>query len=128
MKPITPAYKGENKGHYSAGMLSGKTLYISGQLSVDPDTRLVPEGGAGDHARLALANLDRVLLEAGLSREAVVQCRIYVSDIESWDEVNRVYADFFGAHKPARVVVPVGKLHFGCLVEIEAIAEVNETC
>ncbi|WP_371369864.1 RidA family protein [Sporomusa rhizae] len=43
-----------------------------------------------------------------------------------WDRVNEVYARFFGDHKPARIVVPVGKLHFGCLVEIEAVAEVNE--
>jgi enamine deaminase RidA (YjgF/YER057c/UK114 family) len=43
--------------------------------------------------------------------------------MEGWDIVNRIYAEFFGTHKPARVVVPTGRLHFGCLVEIEAIAE-----
>ncbi|MCI8453193.1 MAG: RidA family protein [Lachnospiraceae bacterium] len=128
MKPVTPAYKKQNNGHYSAGMLSNGMLYISGQLSIDPDTRRVPDGGAGVHAKLALANLDRVLQAAGLSRDSVVQCRVYVSDIDDWDEVNRVYAEFFGAHKPARIVVPVGKLHFGCLVEIEAVAEVNKIC
>ena len=101
-------------------------LYISGQLSIDPDTRKVPAGGIEEHAKLALNNVDRVLKAAGLTRNDVVQCRVYISDIDQWDIVNEVYAEFFGEHKPARIVVPVGKLHFGCLVEIEAIAEVRK--
>lgn len=125
MKKITPPYKGENKGHYTQGIIANGMLYISGQLSVDPDTRQVVEGDVAAHARQALANLERVLTEAGLTREQVVQCRIYVTDIADWDAVNQVYAEFFGDHKPTRSVVPVGPLHFGCLIEIEAIAEVK---
>lgn len=60
-------------------------LYISGQLSIDPDTRKVLESGIEAHARLALANVERVLQAAGLSRTDVVQCRVYVSDIDQWD-------------------------------------------
>lgn len=123
MRMIRPADSGENKGHYSAGVLSNGMLYISGQLSIDPITRALPEGGIEEQARLALANVDRVLKEAGLGRECVVQCRIYVTDLGHWEAVNRVYAEFFGAHKPARAVVPVAALHYGCLVEIEAVAE-----
>jgi reactive intermediate/imine deaminase len=123
MEKITPAYGARNAGHYTAGILSKGMLYVSGQLSLDPDTRLLPGERIEDHARQALANLDRVLLEAGLSRDRVVQCRVYVTDMAHWDAVNRVYAEFFGDHKPARAVVPVSSLHFGCLVEIEAIAE-----
>jgi len=126
MEKITPQYDGENKGHYTPGIISNGMLYISGQLSIDPDTQKVPEGGIKEHARLALANVERVLKATGLSRTDVVQCRVYVSDIDQWDSVNMVYIEFFGEHKPARIVVPVGKLHFGCLVEIEAIAEVNK--
>jgi reactive intermediate/imine deaminase len=126
MEKIAPKGCGENKGHYTPGIISNGMLYISGQLSIDPDTRKVPEGGMEAHARLALANVDRVLKAAGLSRNHIVQCRVYVSDIDQWDIVNQVYADFFGEHKPARIVVPVGKLHFGCLLEIEGIAEVNQ--
>lgn len=125
MKKITPHYERENTGHYTPGIISHGMLYISGQLSIDPDTRKVPTGGMEEHARLALANVERVLHAASLSRNDVVQCKVYVSDINQWDLVNRVYAEFFGEHKPARIVIPVGKLHFGCLVEIEAIAEVN---
>lgn len=125
MENIEPKYLGENKGHYMPGIISNGMLYISGQLSIDPDTRAVPEGGIEEHAKLALNNVDRVLKEANLQRNSVVQCRVYVSDIDQWDKVNQVYGEFFGEHKPARIVVPVGKLHFGCLVEIEAVAEVN---
>ena len=127
MKKIAPISGSNHKGHYTPGIISRGMLYISGQLSIDQDTRKVPAGGIQEHAKLALANLDRVLHMAGATRNDVVQCRVYVTDIEHWDSVNEVYAEFFGDHKPARIVVPVDKLHFGCLVEIEAIAEVDET-
>ena len=75
MKFVVPEYKGENKGHYSPGVISNGLLFISGQLSIDPDTRKVPDGGIEEHTHLALDNLDRVLKEAGVSRSSVVQCR-----------------------------------------------------
>jgi reactive intermediate/imine deaminase len=125
MQKVSPAAASENRGHYTPGILSNGMLYVSGQLSTDPDTRQVAQGGIEEHTRLALQNLDRVLKEAGVSREDVVQCRVYVTDIDDWDAVNRVYAEFFGAHKPARAIVPVARLHFGCRIEIEAIAEVR---
>lgn len=125
MEIVAPRYAGTNKGHYSPGIISNGMLYISGQLSIDPDTRALPEGGIAAHAVLALKNVERVLKEAGLTRNDVVQCRVYVTDVALWDEVNAVYAEFFGNHRPARIVVPVPALHFGCMVEIEAIAEVH---
>lgn len=127
MKLIHPEYRAENKGHYSPGVISNGMLYVSGQLSLDPDTRRVVEGGVDAHLRQALNNMERVLKAAGLDRGSVVQCRVYVADIEDWDKVNAVYAEFFGDHKPARIVLPVGKLHFGCLVEVEAVAELPGT-
>jgi len=126
MEKIIPQYDSKNKGHYTPGIVSNGMLYISGQLSIDPDTQQVAKGGTEEHAKLALANLDRILNESNCCRTDVVQCRVYISNIEQWDAVNRVYTEFFGEHKPARIVVPVGRLHFGCLVEIEAIAEVND--
>lgn len=125
MERIEPKYGAENGGHYTPGVLSHGLLFVSGQLSLDPDTRRLPEGGVEAHMAQALANLDRVLKEAGCGRDSVVQCRVYVTDIAHWDAVNEVYAEFFGAHRPARIVVPVPSLHFGCLVEIEAVAEVE---
>ena len=125
MKMIIPPFKGENKGHYTPGVQTGNLLFVSGQLSIDPDTRQVPEGGPDVHARLALDNMDRVLKEAGCAREDVVYCQIFVVGIDNWGIVNREYAAYFGDHKPARIVTPVSELHFGCLVEIMAVAEVK---
>ncbi|MCL2857738.1 MAG: RidA family protein [Oscillospiraceae bacterium] len=122
MKLISLNTKGENKGHYSPGVMHGGTLYVSGQLSIDLDTREVPSGPVEDHMRLALHNLERVLIAANLERNDVVSCRVYIANINDWDLVNEVYKEFFGDHKPARAVIPTGGLHFGCLVEIEAIA------
>lgn len=115
-----------NKGHYSPGVISKGMLYVSGQLSIDPVTRTLPQGGIREHAWQALNNVDAVLKLAGVERKDVVQCRVYISNMEHWNEVNAVYEEFFGPHKPARVVVPTNELHFGCLVEIEAVAEMPE--
>lgn len=115
---------GQNRrGHYSPGTASGRTLRISGQLPIDPATGKVVDGGLGSQTRQALANLERVLLEAGAERKDVVICRVYTADIAGWDEIDAVYAEFFGPHRPARAVVPTGSLHYGALVEIEAEAE-----
>ncbi|MHC1785252.1 MAG: RidA family protein [Anaerolineaceae bacterium] len=125
METVSPEQSVENKGHYSPGIISNGMLFISGQLSRDPETGETAKGGIADHTLLALANVETVLKAAGLNRESVVQCRVYITDITHWEAVNRVFAEFFGAHKPARAVVPVPALHHGCLVEIEAVAEVD---
>ena len=110
-------------GHYSPGILSRGTLYISGQLPMDHATGRLAEGGAAEQTLAALKNMERILTAAGLAKEHVVLCRVYVPDVALWDEVNRAYAAFFGELKPARVVVPTRDLHHGALVEIEAVAE-----
>lgn len=84
MKLVCPPFKGENKGHYSAGVISKGMLYVSGQLSIDPDTREVCKGDIKDHTRLALDNVDRVLKEAGVRRDQVVFCRVYTPSVEYW--------------------------------------------
>ena len=113
-------------GHYSPGIISHGTLYISGQLPIDPATGQLAAGGAAEQTKTALENLERVLMAAGVTKEAVVLCRVYVPDVALWDEVNAAYAEFFGEHKPARVIVPTNALHHGAFVEIEASAELEE--
>ena len=122
MKEIWPS-GWSTAGHYVPGMVSGNTLYVSGQLPVDHGTGRIVDGGITAQAQMALENMEAVLLAAGLTRNSVVLCRVYIPDVSLWDEVNRVYAAFFGSHKPARVVVPSRELHHGALVEIEAMAE-----
>lgn len=126
MKEVILDCKGENKGHYVPGMISNGMLYVSGQLSLDLDTREVCTGGIREHTRQALHNVERVLFAAGLNRNDVVSCRVYAACDDGWDAVNEEYKKFFGDHKPARIIVFAKQLHFGCLVEIEAVAECHK--
>ncbi|MBE6993183.1 MAG: RidA family protein [Ruminococcaceae bacterium] len=128
MKPVFIESKAVNNGHYVPGMISGHTLYISGQLPMDHLTGVMCHGAVAEQARQALDNVGLVLASAGAGKEDVVLCRVYVPDVALWDEVNRIYADWFGSHRPARVVVPCGPLHHGVLVEIEAVAELRGDC
>ena len=122
MKKISLNYNRKNPGHYSPGIIHNGVLYISGQLPLNPETGEKAEGGLASETKQALSNLDDVLKAANTGRDSVISCRIYVSDINYWDEINEIYRDFFGDHKPARIVVPSGPLHFGCMLEIEAVA------
>ncbi|MBR2605347.1 MAG: RidA family protein [Clostridia bacterium] len=114
------------KGHYSPGVLVGNILYISGQLPIDPETGQLAAGDIEAQTKAALGNVERVLTAAGLAKTDVAMCRVYIPDMAYWDTVNDIYADFFGEHKPARVIVPTRELHHGALVEIEAMAEKRE--
>ena len=122
IKEITTEFSVRDGGHYTPGMLHNGTLYISGQLSIDPETGKVPEGGIHAEARQALKNMDLVLKQAGLTKDHVIQCRVYLPDVKYWGALNEEYAAYFGDHKPARVVVPANNLYNGCLCEIEAVA------
>ncbi len=109
-------------GHYAQGVLHGSTLYVSGQLGL---ARGMPaETSVTDQVGFALGNIERVAGVVGASRGDIVKCTVYVAGIEHWDEANLAYAAFFGAHRPARSVVPCGALHFGCKIEIEAVVAV----
>jgi len=123
LQAITIKSKAVNKGHYVPGMISRGMLYISGQLPVDHEKGEMVTGDISEQTRVALNNVERVLTAAGAVKENVVLCRVYIPDVMYWDTVNQVYREFFGEHKPARVIVPVRELHNGAMVEIEAIAE-----
>jgi 2-iminobutanoate/2-iminopropanoate deaminase len=109
-------------GHYSQAVVYGDTVYVSGQLAVDPITGEKGVGSIEEQTRRALRNVEQILLSAGSDLEHVLKTTAYVSDVELWGGVNQAYAEVFGDHRPARAVVPSRDLHFGCLVEIEAIA------
>ncbi|MEM6633199.1 MAG: RidA family protein [Bacteroidota bacterium] len=112
------------KGHYSPAISHNGLLYISGQLPYDPENQSSPEGIEAQ-TLATLEKMDVLLREAGTTRSKVLQCRIYISDVNLWGKVNEVYASFFGNHKPVRCVVPVNQLHYGCLIEIEALAVIE---
>lgn len=115
----------EPGGHYSQAIVHNGLAFLAGQLPVvpgHPDGK--PEGIEAQTLQV-LKNIDAVLKACSSSRERVLKATVYVTDIRQWGQVNAVYADFFGAHKPARTVVPVAGLHYGYLIEIDIIAAVS---
>ncbi|MEG0541450.1 MAG: RidA family protein, partial [Angelakisella sp.] len=110
MKFITTEFSVRDGGHYTPGVIHGDTLYISGQLSINPVTKEIPKGGIKAEAAQSLKNLETVLEAANLTKNDVIMCRVYLPDVAYWGELNEVYSAFFGDHKPARVVVPSNNL------------------
>jgi 2-iminobutanoate/2-iminopropanoate deaminase len=105
-------------------MAHGGLVFVSGMLPITPSGEKVA-GPVEDQVRQALENVEAVLMAAGSSRGKVLKCTVYVADIALWPRVNAAYAAFFGSHAPARAVVPCPELHFGLLVEIDAVAAVE---
>ncbi|MEK5485122.1 RidA family protein [Lysinibacillus sp. FSL M8-0355] len=126
MNPVYTQYSSNNGGHYVPGMEFNGILFISGQLSKEPSTGIIPSGGIKEETKQALLNMELVLQGRGLNRNDVLMCRVYTPDVTYWDEINHVYAEFFKDHKPARAIIPTTRLHDDCLVEIEAIARIKE--
>lgn len=122
--PVTPEGMAEPAGHYSHAVTCGGLVYISGQLPIAPDgTKLASEPFAKQAAQ-ALANVEAILDAAGASVSSLIQVRIYIADIGLWPDFNEIYARWCGQARPARAVVPVPRLHYGCALEIEAVAAI----
>ncbi len=113
-------------GHYAQAIVHRGLVYVSGQLPVDPATGEKRTGSIEEQTMQALENVKAILQAAGSDLEHVLKTTVYVSDIQLWDRVNTVYARVFGAHKPARAVVPTRELHYGFKIEIEAIAALKD--
>src|SRR5689334_782455 len=108
-------------GHYSQAVVHGDTVYVAGQLPIDPATGAKVLGTVEEQTEQTLRNVAAILKAAGSSLDHVIKVTVYISDIALWDPVNAVYAKFFGGHRPARAVVPTKELHHGFLIEIEAV-------
>ncbi len=108
-------------GPYSAGIDAGSTVYLSGQLGLDPATGVLAEGVEAQ-ARQSLANIGALLEAAGLGYADVVKTTVLLANIDDFACVNEVYAEVFPEPFPARSCFAVAALPKGALVEIEAIA------
>jgi len=108
-------------GPYSQAIEYNGVLYTAGQIGLDPVTNTLVDG-IEDQALRVLRNLDAVLIAGGTDRTRVLKTTIFLSDMANYDVVNRVYAGFFGEHKPARSTVQVAALPREALVEIECVA------
>ncbi|APV51053.1 reactive intermediate/imine deaminase [Betaproteobacteria bacterium GR16-43] len=112
------------RGHYSQAIVHAGLVYVSGQLPVvpeDPDRKLE---GFEAQARQVIRNVIAIVEAAGSRRDRILRATVYIAGVEHWPAFNAVYAELMGEHKPARTVVPVSALHYGYLVEMDAIASV----
>ena len=109
-------------GHYSQAVISNGMVRVSGLLPITPKGEKLAGESFEVQVKAVLANLKAILAAAGTSEKNLVSVRVYVTDVEKWGEFNRLYAEFLGTTKPARCVVPVPRLHFGLLLELEAVA------
>lgn len=114
------------KGAYSQGIRIGDTVYISGQLPIDPNTNEPLNGSIESQIHQAFKNVEAVLEAAGIGFDNVVKVTIYISDIKYWELVNEIYQHYICSPiLPSRTVVPTKQLHYGLPIEIDAIAYIS---
>lgn len=108
-------------GPYSHAVLAGNTLYLSGQLGLDPASGALPQGVEAQ-AKQSLKNIGAVLSAAGMSYADVVKTTVFLADINDFAATNAIYAEYFTGACPARSCVQVAALPKGALIEMEATA------
>lgn len=112
------------KGHYSHCVSANGFVFISGLLPVDKFGNAISNRSFYEQATLVLGNLQACLETANCSKRHLVQVRVYIANMENWQQFNQIYADWIGGYRPARAVAGVSELHFGAALEIEATAVV----
>ncbi len=112
----------EAVGPYSQAVEINGTLYISGQIPVDPETGKVVEGGIKEQTEQVMKNTGALLNEAGYDFSDVVKCTCLLTDMDNFKTMNEVYAGYYPKDAPARAAYGVVKLPLGVLIEIETIA------
>lgn len=119
VQPDTMARPG---GHYSHATVAQGLVFVAGQLPITPAGVKLGDQPFDVQARQVLANVQAALEAAGSSVQRLAQVRVYLADLAHWPTFNTLYADWIGEHRPARAVVPVPALHYGLLLEVEAVA------
>lgn len=110
-------------GPYSQANEKNNTIYVSGQLPINPQTGAIESDNVLEQTRQSLENAGAVLVAAGASFDDVVKVTVLLDDIEDFAQMNTVYSTFFTSNYPARAAYEVAKLPLGAKVEIEMIAE-----
>ncbi|MEE9369930.1 MAG: RidA family protein [Sedimentisphaerales bacterium] len=113
-------------GPYSQAVSTAALVFASGQIPMDPATGSVVTGDIKTQTRQVLNNLKEVLEAAGSSLDKVVKATVFITNMDDFPVVNKIYAEFFPADPPARACVEVSRLPKGVNVEIEAVALVGE--
>ena len=114
-------------GPYSQAVQAGNTIYVSGQLPVDPATGSFAGGTIAGQTRQSLTNIRNILKAAGTDMSHVVKTTVLLKDINDFSAMNEVYAEFFQEPYPARAAFQAAAIPKNALVEIEAVAVVDRS-
>ena len=110
-------------GPYNQAILVDKTLYISGQVAINPENNQVIKGSVEDATKLIMKNIQSILDEAGFNFKDVVRSKIYLTDMNNFSKVNAIYGSYFEKnYVAARTTIEVSSLPLGVDVEIDMIA------
>ena len=112
-------------GPYNQAVMVKNTLYISGQVALNPTNNKLIQGSIDEESHQIMKNIESILKEAGLDFKNVVRTKIYLTDMSNFSKVNEVYGSYFEkGHEPARTTIEVSGLPLGVDVEIDMIAVV----
>lgn len=109
-------------GPYSQAVKTGETIYISGQIPLDPTTGELVKGDIKEQTKRVMENLNNILMAAGSSLDKVIKTTIYMTDMTDYNAINEVYGSYFENYFPARAAIEVSKLPKDARVEIDAVA------
>ena len=110
-------------GPYSQAVRAGDFVFLSGQISIDPETAAIVSGGIGEQTGQVMKNIGAILASIGLSFDDIVRTEVYLKNMSDFPLMNETYAAFFpGSTKPARATIEVSRLPRDVLVEISCIA------
>lgn len=109
-------------GPYSQAVRAGNTLYVSGQIAINPTSGEIETQETGEQTKLVMKNLDAILQQAGLTFNHVVKVTIFCIDLAEFKVINEIYGTYFGENPPARETVQVSALPKGARVEISVVA------
>jgi len=109
-------------GPYSQAIRIGDFLYTSGQIALDPKSGKFLSGEIKEETEQTLRNISAILQADGLELENVIKTTVYLSDLNDFVQMNKIYEKYFSENKPARACVQVAALPKGAKIEIDAIA------
>ena len=119
--PVSTPHAPGAIGTYSQAVKAGNTVYLSGQIPLDPDTGQLVTGDTEAHVRRVFENLRAVARAAGGDLTHAVKLNVYLTDLGNFQLLNKVMAEYFSAPYPARAAIGVASLPRGAIVEVDAV-------
>lgn len=116
----------EKKAGYSRAVRAGNHIFVSGTVAVDENGKTIGEGNAYEQTRFIFSKIEKALIQAGSSLKDVVRTRMFVSDINDFEEVTKAHGEVFSEILPAATLVEISRIVNNLLIEIEVDAVINK--